>query len=180
MNIFKLKTINEVLDDGGSKSGLKKTLTAFDLFMLGLGAILGTGIFVITGIAAVSLCGPAVVASYALAGVTAILIALVYTEVATMIPSSGGAYSYTFVAFGEIMAWIVSWMLILYFLLAAATVAAAWSGAMSAMLSSGGIILPEMFTKIPEDGGIINLPAIFITLLITLLLVKEKKHGLIR
>jgi APA family basic amino acid/polyamine antiporter len=179
MSIFKLKTITEVLDSAAKGSGLKKTLSVTDLFMLGLGAIIGTGIFVITGIAAVSLSGPAVVASYGLAGITAIFIALAYTEVATMIPSSGGAYSYTFVAFGEIFAWIVSWMLILYFLLSASTVAAGWSGYLIAMLKSGGIELPIELTKIPSEGGIINLPAVIISLLIASILIKGTKDSAI-
>ena len=179
MNIFKLKTINEILDSSAKHGGLKKTLTALDLFMLGLGSIIGTGIFVITGIAAVSLSGPAVVASYALAGVTAIFIALAYTEIATMIPTSGGAYSYSFVAFGEIIAWLVAWMLILYFFLAAATVAAGWSSYIVAMLKSMDVHLPVAITKIPEEGGSINLPAVIISLLVTMLLIKGTKDSAI-
>ncbi len=179
MGIFTLKTINEVLDSAGKASGLKKTLTTANLFMLGLGAIIGTGIFVITGIAAVSLSGPAVIASYAVAGVTAIFIALAYTEVATMIPSSGGAYSYTFVAFGEIFAWLVSWMLILYFLLSASTVAAGWSGYFVSMLKSGGIELPIAITKIPSEGGIINLPAAMVALIVSVFLILGTKGSAI-
>lgn len=177
MNIFKLKTIDEVLSS--RNSGLKKSLGAFELFLLGLGSIIGTGIFVITGIAAASLSGPAVVVSYALAGITAIFIALAYTEVATTIPSSGGAYSYAFVSFGEIIAWMTSWMLVLYFLLSASTVAAGWSGYITAILKTGGIILPESITKIPSEGGIINLPAMVISLLITFILVKGTKESVI-
>lgn len=179
MNIFKLKPIEEFFVNNQQQSGLKKTLSALDLFMLGLGAIIGTGIFVITGIAAVSLSGPAVVLSYAIAGITAIFIALAYTEVATMLPSSGGAYSYAFAAFGEIVAWIVSWMLILYFLLSSSTVAAGWSGYMVAMLKSANIIIPEALTKIPAEGGIINLPAVLISLTIMLVLIKGTKDSAI-
>ena len=118
MDIFKLKTIKEVLESTSHRtSGLTKTLNVWHLLLLGLGAIIGTGIFGMTGVAAVHMSGPAVVASYAVAGITAIFIALAYTEIASMIPTSGGAYSYSFVAFGEIVAWIVSWMMILYFIL---------------------------------------------------------------
>lgn len=179
MNIFKLKPIEDFFVKNQEKTGLKKTLSVIDLFMLGLGAIIGTGIFVITGIAAVSLSGPAVVLSYAVAGITAIFIALTYTEVATMLPSSGGAYSYAFAAFGEIIAWLVSWMLILYFLLSSSTVAAGWSGYMVAMLKSANIILPEALTKIPSQGGIINLPAVLISLSVMLILIKGTKDSAI-
>lgn len=177
MNIFKRKSIDEVLDKAGKNSGLKKTLGIKELFLLGLGSIIGTGIFVTTGIAAVTLSGPAVILSYALAGITTIFIALAYTEVATMIPTSGGAYSYSYIAFGEIVAWIVSWMIILYLILASATVASGWSGYMLAMLESGGINLPEIITKIPSEGGFINLPGLLISLTVMGLLVKGTKES---
>jgi basic amino acid/polyamine antiporter, APA family len=177
MSIFRRKTISDVLDHSNKGPELKKTLNALELFMLGLGAILGTGIFVVTGEAAASLAGPAVTISYAIAGITAILIALTYTEIATMIPSSGGAYSYTFVAFGEIFAWMVSWMVILYFLLSVSTIAAGWSGYLVAMLDSGGIHLPIEITRIPSEGGIINLPPMIITLIITMMLIKGTKDS---
>ena len=173
MDIFRVKTIKEVLESADTgKSGLKKSLGVMQLFLLGLGAIIGTGIFVMTGIAAVSISGPAVVISYGIAGITTIFVALCYTEVATMIPTSGGAYSYSFVAFGEIVAWLVSWMMILYFLLSASTVAAGWSGYMVSMLKSGGINLPDILTKIPTEGGIVNLPAVLMSLAVTAILVR--------
>ena len=177
MNIFKLKTITEVLESANKNTGLKKTLGVGSLFMLGLGAIIGTGIFGMTGVAAVSMSGPAVVMSYAIAGITAIFIALTYTEIAAMIPTSGGAYSYTFVAFGEIMAWIVSWMLILYFITSSSTVASAWSGYMVSMLHSGGIDLPIALTKNPAAGGIVNLPAVLISIFVTLILIRGTKES---
>jgi APA family basic amino acid/polyamine antiporter len=177
MNIFKLKTITEVLDSASKNTGLKKTLGVGSLLLLGLGAIIGTGIFGMTGVAAVSMSGPAVVISYAIAGITAIFIALAYTEIAAMVPTSGGAYSYAFIAFGEIVAWIVSWMLILYFITSASTVAAAWSGYMVSMLHSGGIDLPMELVKIPSAGGIINLPAVLISVLVTLVLIRGTKES---
>lgn len=177
MNIFKLKTIDEVLDSAKHNTGLRKTLGIGSLFLLGLGAIIGTGIFGMTGIAAVNLSGPAVIISYAIAGVTAIFIALAYTEIAAMIPTSGGAYSYTFVAFGELMAWIVSWMLILYFIASSSSVAACWSGYMVSMLHSGGIDIPELLTKNPVIGGIVNLPALLISLSVTLILIRGTKES---
>jgi len=177
MSIFRRKTIKDVLDCSSKGPGLKKTLNSFDLFMLGLGAILGTGIFVITGEAASSLSGPAVTISYAIAGITTIFIALTYTEIATMIPSAGGAYSYTFVAFGEIFAWMVSWMVILYFLLSVSTIAAGWSGYLVAMLKSGGINLPMELTTIPSEGGIVNILPMFIIAAIALMLMRGTKES---
>ncbi|MEK6734204.1 MAG: amino acid permease [Pseudomonadota bacterium] len=177
MDIFKLKTIDEVLDSAGKNSGLKKTLGPLSLFLLGLGAIIGTGIFGMTGIAAVNMSGPAVTLSYALAGFTAIFIALTYTEIATMVPTAGGAYSYAYIAFGEIVAWLVSWMLILYFLTSSAAVASSWSGYMVSMLHEAGINLPIEFAKNPISGGIINLPASLIVLVVTMILVRGTKES---
>lgn len=179
MNIFKAKTITEVLDSANKNKGLEKTLGLGHLFLLGLGAIIGTGIFGMTGIAAANMSGPAVVMSYAIAGMTAIFIALTYTEIAAMIPTSGGAYSYTFVAFGEIIAWIVSWMLILYFITSSSTVASAWSGYMVSMLNEGGVNIPFELTKNPAEGGLINLPAFLISLVVTLILIRGTKESAI-
>jgi basic amino acid/polyamine antiporter, APA family len=177
MNIFKLKTIKETLGGSGKKSGLTKTLGVWHLLLLAFGAIIGTGIFSMTGVAAVNMSGPAVIASYAIAGVTAIFIALVYTEIATMIPSSGGAYSYAFVAFGEIIAWMVSWMMILYFATSASTVAVSWSGYMVSMLREGGIEFPLYLAQSPAQGGVINLPASLICLFIAAILVRGTKES---
>ncbi len=179
MNIFKLKTIAQALDSAKDNSGLQKTLGLGSLFLLGLGAIIGTGIFGMTGIAAVKMSGPAVTLSYALAGITAMFIALCYTEISAMIPTAGGAYSYAFVAFGEMVAWIVSLMLMLYFITSSAAVASSWSGYMVSMLHEGGIDLPIALTKNPAAGGIINLPAFLISLLITAVLVRGTKESAI-
>lgn len=179
MNIFKLKTIDEVLDSAQKNKGLEKTLTVWHLLLLGLGAIIGTGIFGMTGIAAVNMSGPAVTISYAVAGITAIFIALTYTEIAAMIPTSGGAYSYTHVAFGEIVAWIVAWMLMMYFITSASTVATAWSGYMVAMLHEGGINIPDALVKNPLAGGIVNLPALLISLVVTCILIRGTKESAI-
>ena len=179
MDIFKLKTIAEVLDSTKKNKGLQKTLGLGTLLLLGFGAIIGTGIFGMTGIAAANMSGPAVVMSYALAGITAIFIALAYTEIASMIPTAGGAYSYTFVAFGEIIAWMTSWMMILYFVTSSATVAATWSGYMVSMLHEGGIHLPGYLTKNPLQGGIVNLPALLVSLCVALILIRGTKESAI-
>ena len=177
MNIFKCKTIDEVLDGAKKNSGLKKTLGVGNLFLLGLGAIIATGIFGMTGIAAAHISGPSVVLSYAIAGITTIFIALAYTEIATMIPTSGGAYSYVFVAFGEIAAWMVSWMMMLYFFSSASSVAACWSGYMVNMLAAGGIEIPIELTTNPANGGIINLPALILVILVTFILIRGTKES---
>ena len=177
MSMFKLKTIDEVLDSANQNKSLEKNLNVWHLLLLGLGAIIGTGIFGMTGIAAVNMSGPAIIISYAIAGTTAIFIALSYTEVATMIPTSGGAYSYTFVAFGEIAAWIVSWMLILYFITSTSAVAIAWSGYIVSMLHEEGINIPFELTKSPFENGVVNFPAVLVILAVTMLLFRGTKKS---
>lgn len=176
MSFFRKKCINEVVENT-KKGKLKRTLTAFDLFLLGLGAIIGTGIFVITGIAAAKLSGPAVTISYSIAGIVCIFVALTYTEVASMIPSSGSVYSYSYVALGEVFAWLVAWITSLYFLVSATTVASGWSGYIVNIFHDLGVHLPMELTKIPSEGGIINLPAVLITIFVTLMLIKGTKES---
>jgi APA family basic amino acid/polyamine antiporter len=153
-----------------TNSGLQKNLTAFDLIMLGLGAIIGTGVFVLTGMVAANYAGPAVTISYLIAGLTCIFVALAYTELATMLPTSGSVYTYSFVAFGELFAWLVGSVLILELTFGAATVAAGWSAYIQTILKAGGIILPAAYTTVPADGGIINLPAILVVSFVTIIL----------
>ena len=172
MSFNRKKSLESVMEHANS-SGLKRTLGVFDLFLMGIGAIVGTGIFAVTGIAAAELSGPAVTISYLIAGFAAIFVALAYTEVASMIPTSGGAYAYAYVALGEITAWIVGWMILFYLLLASAAVASSWSGYLLNIIEqNAGIILPDAITKIPSEGGVINLPAVLISLLVTYLLVR--------
>lgn len=165
MRLFKKKSFKSVIDDAKQKTGLAKTLNGFDLILLGIGVIVGTGIFALTGLVASEYAGPGVVLSYAIAGVTCIFVALAYVELAVLMPTSGSVYSYAYVAFGEIFAWIIASALILELVLGAATVAGSWSFYISNLLSSGGYEIPFKLRNVPIDGGIINLPAIFITLL---------------
>ncbi|MDR0774649.1 MULTISPECIES: amino acid permease [unclassified Candidatus Tisiphia] len=160
----------ESIKELGKTSGLNKTLGAFDLVLLGLGAIIGTGVFVTTGIVAAKYSGPAVTLSYAIAGVTCIFVALAYTELATMLPTSGSVYTYAYVAFGEVFAWLIGSVIILELGFAAGTVAAGWSGYAQAILSAGGIYLPKALTAVPANGGIINLPAFLIVVFISFIL----------
>lgn len=176
MNFFRKKNIQELLDDS-KKHNLKKTLTAFDLIMLGIGATIGTGIFVVTGIAAAKYAGPAISISYLVAAFACIFAALAYAELASMVPISGSAYTYSYVTMGEFIAWLVGWGLILEYGVGAATVAVGWSGYMVGVLNSAGIFIPEALTKAPSIGGLINLPAIFISLFIGVMLYRGMKEG---
>ncbi len=123
-------------------SGLKQTLTAKDLTVLGVGAIIGAGIFVLTGIAAAKYAGPAIVVSFVLAGIACALAALCYSELAAMLPVSGSAYSYAYATMGELMAWIIGWDLVLEYALASSTVAIGWAGYLTSLLDSIGLHIP--------------------------------------
>ncbi len=157
--------------------GLKKSIGAIDLMLLGIGCIIGTGIFVLTGVAAAKYAGPGIVISFIITGVACILTALVYAELAAMVPHSGSTYAYSYVALGEIVAWVVGWALILEYLVGACMVSVGWSGYMNGILLSLGISLPAALTTGPTEGGIINLPAIFIALFIGLMLVRGTKES---
>lgn len=165
MSYFKRKNFHEV-QAAGNTSGLAKNLGAVDLILLGLGAIVGTGVFVLTGMIAARYSGPAVSVSYAIAGITCIFVALVYTELATLLPTSGSIYTYSYVAFGEIFAWLIGSVLIIELGFSSSVVAAGWGAYISGILSSMGYELPMMLTKVPSDGGFINLPAFLIVSLI--------------
>lgn len=177
-SIFRKKSISDILS-GAKKNSLKKTLGAFDLIMFGVGCTVGTGIFVLTGIAAAKYAGPAISISFVLAGLACMFAALAYTELAAMVPVSGSAYTYSYVVLGEVVAWLVAWGLILEYSVAAATVSAGWSGYFVGILESGGINFPEALSKSPYDGGVINLPAILIALFIGFLLVRGTKESVI-
>lgn len=168
MNIFRKRT-TEDFNETAAKSRLKKKLTAFDLAALGIGSVVGTGIFVATGQGS-QLAGPAVTISFIIAAITSALCALTYSELATMFPVSGSTYSYSYVAFGEVIAWIIGWDLILEYLVSAAAVASGWSGTLVGILSSYGINIPEMLTKAPVSGGLVDLPAVLITFIVTWIL----------
>lgn len=168
MNIFRKRSIED-FKEASQKSGLKKKLGAFDLAAIGIGSIVGTGVFVATGQGA-KMAGPSVTISFIIAAITSALCALTYSELATMFPVAGSTYSYSYVAFGELIAWIIGWDLILEYLVSAAAVASGWSGTLVGILNSYGIHFPEMLIKTPLAGGIMDLPAILITAVITWLL----------
>ncbi len=183
MSIFATKSIDQIkteASEGGAHS-LKRVLTALDLTTLGIGAIIGTGIFVLTGQAAAAHAGPAIVLSMVLAGLASALAGLCYAEFASTVPIAGSAYTYGYATLGEFFAWIIGWDLILEYALGAATVAVGWSGYMVSFLADFGIQFPATLAAAPgtvttlADGStataVFNLPAVLITALVTTLLV---------
>ncbi|EAX48260.1 amino acid permease-associated region [Thermosinus carboxydivorans Nor1] len=176
MNIFRTKSI-DLLKEGAEQKGLKKTLGALDMVMLGIGCIIGTGIFVLTGVAAAKYAGPGIMLSFVLSGLTCAFAALAYAELAALVPIAGSAYTYSYASLGEIIAWMVGWNLILEYSVGSSAVAAGWSGYMVGLLKSAGIELPHAFTAVPADGGIVNLPAMVIALFLSALLVRGTKES---
>ncbi|NBV05662.1 MAG: amino acid permease [Proteobacteria bacterium] len=176
-SIFRTKSIESIIA-GAQKNSLKKTLGSIDLILFGIGCTIGTGIFVLTGIAAAQYAGPAISISYLLAGLACMFAALSYTELAAMVPVAGSAYTYSYAIMGEFVAWLVAWGLILEYTVAASTVAAGWSGYFVGILKSGGIMLPEALTKVPSEGGVINLPAVCVAMFIGLLLTRGTKESI--
>ncbi len=155
------------------EAGLRRVLTARHLVLLGIGAIIGAGIFVISGTAAANHAGPAIMISFMLAGLACAFAGLCYAEFAAMIPVSGSAYSYTYATLGEAVAWFVGWSLVLEYLFAASAVAVGWSGYASGLLATFGLYLPDALASAPlaysdgeivRTGGLINLPAVLISL----------------
>jgi basic amino acid/polyamine antiporter, APA family len=162
------KPIAGAAPDG--EPGLARSLSGLDLTLLGIGAIIGAGIFVLTGIAAATKAGPALSISFVVGALACAFAALVYAEFAATVPVAGSAYTYTYVTLGEFPAWVIGWDLILEYALACAAVAIGWSGYFVTLLAGLGLTLPEALTKAPVQGGIINLPAFAIMLLISGLL----------
>ena len=182
MSIFMRKPVARILEeqDAGGAS-LPRVLNRSNLVLLGVGAVVGTGIFVLTGQAAAAHAGPAIVISMVMAGLVSALAALCYSEFATSVPIAGSAYTYAYATLGEFVAWIIGWDLILEYALGAATVAVGWSGNLVTLLRQFGIQFPASLSAAPGTlvtlpGGetvtaVFNLPAVIITILVTILLV---------
>jgi APA family basic amino acid/polyamine antiporter len=215
--LFSLKPISDLLSESKSDHGLRKSLSAINLTTLGIGAVIGAGIFVLTGQAAAQYAGPAIVISFLISGLACLLAGLCYAEFASMIPISGSAYTYAYATMGEFMAWIIGWDLILEYLFAASTVSVGWSGYMVSLLSQIGFNIPPEYTaarglellqipanlpgidagwfpktpqiieflsnhginasSLPTVTSIINVPAMFVIAVITLLLVVGIKES---
>jgi APA family basic amino acid/polyamine antiporter len=170
MSLFRKKSIADLVRGTQGGAGLRKTLGATDLVLLGIGCIIGTGIFVLTGVAAAKYAGPGIMLSFVLSGLACAFAALAYSELSSMVPVTGSAYTFTYVSMGEIVAFAVGWALICEYTIGSAAVAAGWSGYMVGLLKSMGIVLPQAWTAVPADGGILNVPAVLITAFLSYLL----------
>ncbi len=170
MNAWRVKSLDAILATA-EKKGLHRSLGAFQLTMLGVGAVIGTGIFVLTAEAAQK-AGPGMMISFCIAGFVCAVAALCYSELASMVPVAGSAYTYTYAVMGELLAWMVGWALILEYAVGASAVAVGWSGYfVGLMKSSFGVVIPPTLSVGPLEGGLINVPAIVIALLVTWLLI---------
>lgn len=167
--------LNEASETGSHT--LKRTLGAKGLIALGIGAIIGAGLFSITGMAAANHAGPAITLSFVVAALGCLFAGLCYAEFASMIPVAGSAYTYSYATMGEFIAWIIGWDLVLEYAVGAATVGISWSGYLVKFLKGFNIHLPDALTAGPWDGGIINIPAVFIIVLMSLLLIKGTKES---
>ncbi len=178
MGVFRRKTVESLLSlNNEKKSGFAPTLGIWDLTALGVGAIIGTGIFVLTGLAAANYAGPGVIFSFILAGLVSGLAALVYAELATALPVTGSAYTYSYATMGEIAAWMVGWSLVMGYLVATGAVAIGWSAYVSDFLRAMNVILPPAFTSSPFEGGIFNVLAAIIVLAMTFLVITGTQHS---
>jgi basic amino acid/polyamine antiporter, APA family len=193
MSLFLRKDVSALQAEVAADQSLKRALGPVNLVTLGIGAIIGAGIFVLTGQAAANYAGPAIVYSFLLAGLACAFAGLCYAEFAAMIPIAGSAYTYGYATLGELFAWIIGWDLILEYLFAASTVAVGWSGYVVSFLKDMGIVIPAQYTSAPythttptdaglnvwrlftegwsSTGAVLNLPAMFIVGVITILLI---------
>ena len=184
-HLFRTKPLEQILADADHPTHrLKKSLTAWDLTCLGIGAIIGTGIFVLIGTAIVGDAhrpgaGPGIVLSFILSGLTCALAALCYAEMSAMIPVAGSAYTFSYATLGELLAWLTGWNLILEYGVACVAVAIGWSGYFNNLLQLAGIHLPVWATRAPggPEGGIANIPAALVVLFVTIILVVGIKES---
>ncbi|WP_026413680.1 amino acid permease [Actinomadura oligospora] len=177
MDLFRTKSVEQSINDTEVKEHrLSRELGALDLVVFGVGVIIGTGIFVLTGQVARDKAGPAVAISFVLAAVVCGLAALCYAEFSSTVPVAGSAYTFSYATLGELPAWIIGWDLILELALGAAVVSVGWSGYMDSLLASAGIGLPAAILNPPgQNGGVLNVPAVLIVLVVTALLVTGVK-----
>src|SRR6266851_191447 len=184
-NLFARKPLDRLMAEAqeGGEHSLKRALTPLNLVTLGIGAIIGAGIFVLTGQAAALHAGPAVPISMALVGIACAFAGLCYAEMASMIPVAGSAYTYSYATMGEFVAWIIGWDLILEYAVAAATVSTAWSEYANRVLSWFNMRIPYQWSHSPFEHdlggvyGMMNVPAVFILLILTLLLIRGTKES---
>ena len=179
MSLFARKPMDALMNEAKETGThtLKRTLGAGGLVALGIGAIIGAGLFSITGMAAANHAGPAITISFIVAGFGCLFAGLCYAEFASMIPVAGSAYTYSYATMGEFVAWVIGWDLVLEYAVGAATVGISWSRYLVKFLEDFNVHLPAALTVGPGDGGIINLPAVFIIVLMSLLLIKGTKES---
>jgi len=186
-NLFIKKSITKLMDETSDKvagvNTLKRTLTATNLIMLGIGAIIGAGLFVRTAQAAAESAGPSVTLGFILAGIGCTFAGLCYAEMSSIIPVAGSAYTYSYVTMGEFIAWIIGWDLVLEYAVGAATVGIAWSEYLNKLLGLFSLSIPYQWSHSPfqtgpgDVHGIMNIPAVFIILLLSLLLIRGTKES---
>jgi APA family basic amino acid/polyamine antiporter len=172
MNLFRKK-----LPAGEDAQPLRRCLSAADLTFIGIGQMIGAGIFVITGVAAATQAGPAIILSYIAAGIACAFVGYAYAELASSVGGCGSAYGYAYALFGELIAWVVGWNVVFGLAIALAAVANGWSGYFSNALAAMGWELPEIWTKGPAAGGVLNLPAIAVILALMMLLFSGVKQS---
>ena len=180
MSLFKTKHVATLISDSEGEGGMKRELNALNLISLGIGSVVGAGIFVLAGTTAAQHAGPAIVISFMISGLGCLFAGLCYAEFATMIPVAGSAYTYTYATMGEFLAWIIGWDLILEYLFSGAAVAVSWSASVQGLLGEFGIKLPQLLGSAPfalehghlvATGTLLNVPAVFISLALTVILV---------
>lgn len=178
-SIFAKKTVEQILAESeGGEHKLKRTLNVWSLIAIGIGCIIGTGIFVLTGKVAIENSGPGIMLSFIICGVACILAALCYAEFASFIPIAGSAYTYSFATMGEVVAWVIGWDLILEYGLSTSAVAGGWSSHFVNFLDLVfGVEFPKELALTPADGGYANVPAMFISLAMTTLLITGIKES---
>lgn len=174
MNLFQTKPITAYSEHPYL---LRRSLTTFDLILMGIGAIIGAGVFVLTGIAAATQAGPAITISYVISGLACLFAALAYAELAALVGGAGSAYSYSYASFGEFIAWMIGWDLLLEYTMSVSTVAIGWSGYVRNGLQALHIHLPDSLCKNPFEGGYINLPAVLIIVVLAALLAIGTKES---
>lgn len=179
MSLFRTKSIADLQREAAADHGYKRTLGPVQLISLGIGSVVGAGIFVLAGTSAAQYAGPAIAISFLVSGIACLFAGLCYAELASMIPVSGSAYTYSYATLGELTAWIVGWCLVLEYLFSGAAVAVSWSGAVRDIVAEFGVTLPVAFSSAPLamekgqlvfTGAIINFPAVFISLALSYVL----------
>lgn len=178
MSIWKRKPLSQLLEEASdTEKGLKKTLTAPSLVGLGVGVVIGAGLFSVTGLAAATNAGPSITLSFLIAAIGCVFAGLCYAEFSSMIPVAGSAYTYSFATMGEFIAWIIGWDLVLEYAVGAATVSISWSRYLIRFLAGYGIDLDQSFTHSPFEGGMINVPAVLVVMLMSLVLIKGTRES---